>query len=140
MAKYSFEFKMKIVYEYIEGKGGTRFLSIKYGVKSYKTGTILNQCLSRIWQKKLRNAWKNLSKVNCLICLRFYPSISRFTDQICCGKLESLIIYFTLFFFQKVFKPIKALLRYAFHIAKLMISTIYIYHTISLLHIPFRTW
>ncbi|RCA11888.1 hypothetical protein EA71_00092 [Enterococcus durans] len=36
MAKYSFKFKMKIVHEYIEGKGGTRFLSIKYGVKSYK--------------------------------------------------------------------------------------------------------
>jgi transposase len=36
MAKYSFEFKMKIVQEYLEGKGGSRFLSIKYGVKSPK--------------------------------------------------------------------------------------------------------
>lgn len=34
MAKYSFEFKLNIVQEYLEGKGGTRYLSKKYGVKS----------------------------------------------------------------------------------------------------------
>lgn len=34
MVKYSFEFKLKIVQEYLEGKGGTLYLSKKYGVKS----------------------------------------------------------------------------------------------------------
>lgn len=34
MAKYSFEFKLKIVQEYLEGKGGTPYLSKKHGVKS----------------------------------------------------------------------------------------------------------
>ena len=34
MAKYSFEFKLNIVQEYLEGKGGTGYLSKKYGVKS----------------------------------------------------------------------------------------------------------
>lgn len=34
MAKYSFEFKLKIVQEYLEGKGGTSYLSKKYGFKS----------------------------------------------------------------------------------------------------------
>ena len=34
MAKYSFEFKLKIVQEYLEGKGGKHYLAKKYGVKS----------------------------------------------------------------------------------------------------------
>jgi transposase len=34
MAKYSFEFKKKIVMEYINGKGGTPFLAKKYGIPS----------------------------------------------------------------------------------------------------------
>lgn len=34
MAKYSFEFKLKIVQEYLEGNGETPYLSKKYGVKS----------------------------------------------------------------------------------------------------------
>ena len=34
MAKYSFEFKIKIVQEYLEGKGGTPYLSKIHGVKS----------------------------------------------------------------------------------------------------------
>lgn len=33
MAKYSFEFKLKIVHEYLSGKGGTTFLAKKYGFK-----------------------------------------------------------------------------------------------------------
>ena len=36
MAKYSFELKLKIVQEYLEGKAGTSYLSKKYGVKSKK--------------------------------------------------------------------------------------------------------
>ena len=32
MAKYSFEFKKKVVLEYINGKGGTQYLSTKYGL------------------------------------------------------------------------------------------------------------
>ncbi|MDA9470545.1 putative transposase [Enterococcus sp. 5H] len=36
MAKYSFEFKLKIVQEYLEGKGGLSYLSKKYRVKSKK--------------------------------------------------------------------------------------------------------
>ncbi|MFR4817728.1 MAG: IS3 family transposase [Blautia stercoris] len=34
MAKYSFEFKKKVVLEYINGKGGTQYLSTKYGLGS----------------------------------------------------------------------------------------------------------
>lgn len=34
MTKYSFEFKLKIVQEYLEGKGGILCLSKKYEVKS----------------------------------------------------------------------------------------------------------
>ena len=34
MAKHSFEFKKKIVLEYLEGKGGTPYLSKKYGLGS----------------------------------------------------------------------------------------------------------
>ena len=32
MAKYSFEFKKKVVMEYLEGKGGWDFLTVKYGL------------------------------------------------------------------------------------------------------------
>lgn len=31
MAKYSFEFKKKVVLEYLDGKVGTEYLSKKYG-------------------------------------------------------------------------------------------------------------
>ena len=34
MAKYSFEFKKKIVMEYINGEGGSKFLAKKYGIPS----------------------------------------------------------------------------------------------------------
>ena len=34
MAKYSFEFKKKVVLEYINGEGGTQYLSTKYGLES----------------------------------------------------------------------------------------------------------
>ena len=34
MAKYSFEFKKKVVLEYINGEGGTKYLSTKYGLGS----------------------------------------------------------------------------------------------------------
>ena len=34
MAKYSYEFKKKIVLEYLEGKGGTWYLSEKYGLNT----------------------------------------------------------------------------------------------------------
>lgn len=34
MAKYNFEFKLKIIKEYLEGKGGTTYLSKKYGMNS----------------------------------------------------------------------------------------------------------
>ena len=34
MAKYSFEFKKKVVLEYINGEGGTQYLSKKYGLGS----------------------------------------------------------------------------------------------------------
>ena len=36
MAKYSFEFKLKIVQEYLNGKGGYKFLSKKYGVPNHE--------------------------------------------------------------------------------------------------------
>ncbi|SET15558.1 Transposase and inactivated derivatives, partial [Enterococcus malodoratus] len=34
MAKYSFELKVKIVQEYLDGKGGAKYLSKKHGIKS----------------------------------------------------------------------------------------------------------
>lgn len=34
MAKYSFEFKLKIVQEYLQGKGGMAYLAKKHGIKS----------------------------------------------------------------------------------------------------------
>ena len=34
MAKYSFEFKKKVVLEYLDGKGGTEYLSKKYRISS----------------------------------------------------------------------------------------------------------
>ena len=33
MAKYSFEFKLKLVHDYLSGQGGLRFLAKKYGFK-----------------------------------------------------------------------------------------------------------
>ncbi|EOW1974138.1 helix-turn-helix domain-containing protein, partial [Enterococcus faecalis] len=33
MAKYSFEFKLKLVHNYLSGQGGLRFLAKKYGFK-----------------------------------------------------------------------------------------------------------
>ena len=35
MAKYSFEFKKKVVLEYLSGGGGRKYLTKKYGIKSY---------------------------------------------------------------------------------------------------------
>ena len=35
MAKYSFEFKKKVVLEYLSGGGGRKYLAKKYGIKSY---------------------------------------------------------------------------------------------------------
>ena len=35
MAKYSFEFKKKVVLEYLSGGGGRKYLEKKYGIKSY---------------------------------------------------------------------------------------------------------
>ena len=32
MAKYSFEFKMKVVQDYLQGRGGSGYLSKKYGI------------------------------------------------------------------------------------------------------------
>jgi len=34
MAKYSYEFKKKIVDEYLDGGGGRKFLAKKYGIPS----------------------------------------------------------------------------------------------------------
>lgn len=34
MAKYSFELKIKIIKEYLDGGGGYNYLAKKYGVKS----------------------------------------------------------------------------------------------------------
>lgn len=35
MAKYSFEFKLKVVKEYLDGKGGYKCLSNKFGISAY---------------------------------------------------------------------------------------------------------
>ena len=43
MAKYSFEFKKKIVQEYLEGKGGCGYLANQYGIP--------NKCIVRRWIK-----------------------------------------------------------------------------------------
>lgn len=34
MAKYSYEFKLQVVQAYLDGEGGYRYLSKKYGVPS----------------------------------------------------------------------------------------------------------
>jgi transposase len=34
MAKYSFEFKLKLVHDYISDQGGIKFLAKKYGFKN----------------------------------------------------------------------------------------------------------
>ena len=41
MAKYSFEFKKKVVMEYLQGKGGTNYLSRMHGISSTGNNTIL---------------------------------------------------------------------------------------------------
>ena len=43
MAKYSFEFKKKIIKEYLEGKGGCGYLANQYGIP--------NKCIVRRWIK-----------------------------------------------------------------------------------------
>lgn len=46
MAKYNFEFKKKVVLEYLQGEGGTSYLSKKYGMS--ETG---NSCVLWRWIK-----------------------------------------------------------------------------------------
>lgn len=36
MAKYSYEFKKKVVTEYLNNKGSYKYLANKYGIKSHK--------------------------------------------------------------------------------------------------------
>ena len=43
MAKYSYEFKKKIVKAYLEGKGGCGYLANQYGIP--------NKCIVRRWIK-----------------------------------------------------------------------------------------
>ena len=40
MAKYSFEFKKKVVQEYLDGKGGTNYLTKKYKIGNSKNGQV----------------------------------------------------------------------------------------------------
>ena len=51
MGKYSFEFKLTIVQEYLEVKGGLGYLAKIQGVRS-KKGTRMDQCLSGIWRRR----------------------------------------------------------------------------------------
>ena len=37
MAKYSFEFKMQVVNDYLNGNGGYRYLAQKYGISQDST-------------------------------------------------------------------------------------------------------
>lgn len=46
MAKYSFEFKKKIVKEYLDGKGGMNYLSIKHGVHTNGDHTIVSRWIN----------------------------------------------------------------------------------------------
>ena len=46
MAKYNFEFKKKVVLGYLQGEGGTTYLSKKYGIS--ETG---NSCVLKRWIK-----------------------------------------------------------------------------------------
>lgn len=50
MVKYIFELTMAIVQEYLAGKGKLGYLAKKHGVRSKKTGTRMDQCLSEIWR------------------------------------------------------------------------------------------
>gem|GEM_PF-6461948 len=51
MAQYNFEFKLAIVHEYLEGKGGLGYLAKKTWGELKKPGTRMDQCLSRIWRR-----------------------------------------------------------------------------------------
>lgn len=46
MTKYSFEFKKKIVVEYLQGKGGMRYLSKKYGISSAGNKAMLSRWIN----------------------------------------------------------------------------------------------
>lgn len=46
MAKYSFEFKKKVVMEYLNGKGGTCYLSKIHGISSSGNNTILRKWIN----------------------------------------------------------------------------------------------
>lgn len=46
MAKYSFEFKKKIVMEYLQGKGGMAYLSKKHGISSTGNQTMLKKWIN----------------------------------------------------------------------------------------------
>lgn len=46
MAKYSFEFKKKIVMEYLQGKGGMAYLSKKHGISATGNQTMLKKWIN----------------------------------------------------------------------------------------------
>lgn len=46
MAKYSFEFKKKVVMEYLQEKGGTKYLSKKHGISSTGNNVILRSWIN----------------------------------------------------------------------------------------------
>lgn len=46
MAKYSFEFKKKVVVEYLQGKGGMSYLSKKYGISTTGNSVMLRKWIN----------------------------------------------------------------------------------------------
>ncbi|WEG33884.1 transposase [Amygdalobacter indicium] len=65
MAKHSFEFKKKIVLEYLDGKGGLKYLSKKYGLGSDSQ------------LRKWINAYKEFGDVAIISHKTYYLSFSK---------------------------------------------------------------
>ena len=59
MAKYSFEFKKKIVQEYLSGEGGAHYLSTKYGVPAHRNIQQWIKAYKKYGDKGLMRSRKN---------------------------------------------------------------------------------
>ncbi|MCT7716558.1 transposase [Lactobacillus iners] len=75
MAKYSFEFKKKIVLDYLDGKGGAQYLSKKYELGSH----------SQLF--KWINAYKEFGDEG-LICSRKKNKIFFRKENFCCKVIS----------------------------------------------------
>ena len=61
MAKYSFEFKMKVVQDYLQGQRSTRYLSKKYGISNSDHKQVIKwiEAYQTFGEERLMNSRKN---------------------------------------------------------------------------------